>query len=125
MTKDEALHLLTSQTTKSITESSLSSSTSTSLISSKDERLSLTSATLLIVAECVGTGVLALPHFCYVLPKYVGLSYLYANYLVNIYSGGLLVEAAGIAEGGGFTIPRDLVSLAGVRVSRICKFRHR
>jgi hypothetical protein len=78
------------------------------------ESLSTPSAALLIFAECVGTGILALPYFCFVLPRGFGIFYLLLNYLVNVYCASLLCTAASLTEAR-LNLPhpvRDLVALA-------------
>ncbi|GMI10145.1 hypothetical protein TrVE_jg7082 [Triparma verrucosa] len=72
--------------------SSPSSSTSTPSITSP------WAAGLLISAEVVGTGILALPFFCSVITKPWGLSYLALNIGVNYYAGARLTQAASIVE---------------------------
>ena len=60
--------------------------------------LSATSATLLLVAECVGTGVLALPYFCFTLHRGLGLAYLAALYFMNIVAARVLNATADRVE---------------------------
>jgi len=90
-----------------------SSDTSASTDGGSHSLLSPPAASLLITAECVGTGILALPYFCYILPRYLGVFYLLCNYFVNIYCAFLLCSAADAAEAHHGCGPiRDLVNLA-------------
>lgn len=56
------------------------------------------SASALIVADCLGTGILALPADIKVLGRPFGLAFLLFNLPINLYAGTILSRAAAFAE---------------------------
>lgn len=61
---------------------------------SDQDNLSMLQATALLTADCLGTGLLALPQDIQVLGWFVGLGFLVANLPINWYAGKLLSNAA-------------------------------
>ena len=52
----------------------------------------------LLTADCLGTGILALPHDIAVLGMWVGVGFLVLNLPINLYAGTILSHAAGHVE---------------------------
>lgn len=77
---------------------SSSSSSSSSYKDPSDNDLSLISGSALIMADCVGTGILALPHDVRVLGKFIGLGFIILNLPINLYAGTILGKSASFVE---------------------------
>lgn len=56
--------------------------------------MSVWQAATLLTADCVGTGILALPNDMLVLGKAVGIGFLVLNLPINFYAGKLLADVA-------------------------------
>ena len=52
----------------------------------------------LLTADCLGTGILALPHDIQVLGRIMGLSFLILNLPINYYAGYILAQTAHVVE---------------------------
>ena len=64
----------------------------------EEARLSVVGTATLLVADCVGTGILALPGYVATLGRGPGLAFIAANLAVNVFAGGILDHAVGIGE---------------------------
>jgi len=60
--------------------------------------LSMLQAAALLAADCLGTGLLALPHAIKVLGNIAGLGFLVLNLPINLYAGTILSHTAGHVE---------------------------
>lgn len=60
--------------------------------------LSIWQGAALLTADCLGTGILALPGDIYVLGYGLGLGFLIANLPINLYAGTILSQVAGHVE---------------------------
>jgi Transmembrane amino acid transporter protein len=63
-----------------------------------DNDLSVWQAATLLLADCMGTGLLALPEDIKVLGRWVGLGFLVMNLPINLYAGTILSDAAAHVE---------------------------
>jgi amino acid permease len=61
--------------------------------------LSMWQGAALLTADCLGTGILALPHDIRVLGVGLGVGFLILNLPINLYAGTILSDAAGFVEG--------------------------
>jgi len=60
--------------------------------------LTVLSGAALLTADCMGTGILALPHDMQVLGSLFGLTFLILNLPINLYAGSILGRAADFVE---------------------------
>jgi Transmembrane amino acid transporter protein len=60
--------------------------------------LSVGQAATLLLADCMGTGLLALPEDIKVLGRWIGLGFLVMNLPINLYAGTILSDAAAYVE---------------------------
>ena len=73
--------------------------------------LNMLQAAALLTADCLGTGLLALPQDVKVLGKVIGLGFLILNLPINLYAGTILAHAAQHVE----QEPHDAVGEGGRR----------
>ena len=79
--------------------SSSSTSSSSSYKDPSTNDLTINSGAALIIADCMGTGILALPYNINVtLGIYFGLFFLVLNVGINLYAGSILCNVAGLVE---------------------------
>jgi amino acid permease len=69
------------------------------ILSTHDTDLSMLQAATLLTADCLGTGLLALPQDIKVLGNIVGLSFLILNLPISWYAGSILSHVASLVEG--------------------------
>lgn len=63
-----------------------------------DNDLNIWQGAALLTADCMGTGLLALPEDVQVLGRWLGLTFLILNLPINLYAGTILSNAAGHVE---------------------------
>lgn len=63
-------------------------------VSNRPTNLSVFQAATLLAADCLGTGILALPNDMKVLGKVLGVGFLVWNLPINLYAGSVLSQAA-------------------------------
>lgn len=69
-----------------------------SYVDPSENDLTVISGAALLTAECMGTGILALPHSMNVLGRPFGLFFLFINLPINFFAGKILSQAASIVE---------------------------
>jgi len=89
----------TDASTSSSSSSSSDASTASSYHDPSTNDLSIISAAALIMADCLGTGILALPADMHVLGLGFGIAFLLFNLPINLYAGTILGKTARFVEG--------------------------
>jgi hypothetical protein len=80
--------------------------------------LSVLQAAILLVADCLGTGILALPADMVVLGHKVGLGFLLLNLPINLYAGAILSRSALVVEARQLAEDVDYQNAGVVTISR-------
>eukprot|EP00804_Cyclotella_cryptica_P002749 CCRYP_009645-RC/>CCRYP_009645-RC protein AED:0.38 eAED:0.38 QI:39/1/1/1/1/1/2/365/572 len=88
----------TDELSSSIHSNEADSATSASYRDSSTNDLTILTSALLLTADCMGTGILALPADVQTLGSGVGLAFLVANLPVNLYAGTILGRCALFVE---------------------------
>lgn len=76
-----------------------------------DVLLNVKTGSALLVADCMGTGILALPGDMKILGSLFGLSFLVVNLFINFYAGSILCHSASVVEQQGHDVAQGNVDV--------------